>query len=193
MKTGVPPPLPTSEGPNSLPQDEKGLERAQDRAGLSRRGVGFSEEGPPWNTHDSLQLSRPGVWAAALDQRPGFLAHSLRERPWAASPPASLGAALPPQSHFPPRLPAPAEPTGEGRPVGSGLFGRRAPGPAPPRQLPGSGCHRAEQLSACAGGSPGLRRRHFCCPDTEREAERVGDAICFHPSRRPCRSRCRYG
>ena len=41
----------------------------------------------------------------------------------------------------------------------------------PPRQLPGSGCHRAEQLSACAGGSPGLRRRHFSCPDAEREAE----------------------
>lgn len=26
-------------------------------------------------------------------------------------------------------------------------------------------------MSACAGGSPGLRRRHFSCPDAEREAE----------------------
>lgn len=85
----------------------------------------------------------------------------------------------------------PAEPTEEGpvRRAGSSLFWRRTPGPAsppppsqlppPPRsalQLPGSGCHRAEQLSACAGGSPGLRRRHFYCSDAERDAERVGAA-----------------
>lgn len=171
----------------------KGSKQAQDGAWLRKQGkLASARKACHYKDRYSLRRSRPLGRARrrrSLGRGPSRPLCQQRSGP--ASPAAFRAPS--PQSQFPPRRSGARGVHGGG--ASSGFQSLRAPSSRirPPRQLPGSGCHRAEQLSACAGGSPGLRRRHFCCPDAESEAERVGDAIRFHPSRRPCRSRCRYG
>lgn len=199
MKTGRPLSPTIYSRPSLFTPSGKDVKKAQHWAwlrkqGPGRREVGFPEEGLPLQR--PLQVSPPpgaGVGPRFTDLDPS-LTRSLQERSRRGPPPRPLSGLLSSQaSQFPPQLSNTRGARGGGTSSWFQRLRAQSSRTRPPRQLPGSGCHRAEQLSACAGGSPGLRRRHFCCPDTEREAERVGDAIRFHPSRRPCRSRCRYG